>query len=93
MIFSPKLFDDLDAFDEALKALCFIQVKGIELFVAIAQAEGCERSAVVDDIQSGELIGHRHRMAQAEQHYRGAHLAVLHLSAEASQGRDLVHAL
>ena len=68
-------------------------MKGIELFVAIAQAEGCERSSVVDDIQSGELIGHRHGVAQAKKHYRGTDLAVLYLSAEASQGRDLVHAL
>src|SRR5881409_2596017 len=75
VIFSPKLFNDLDAFDEALESLCVIQVKGIELLVPIAQAEGCEGSSVVDDIQSGELVGHCHWMAQAKKHHCGADLA------------------
>src|SRR4030095_7863599 len=93
MVFGPELFDDLDAFDEPLESLCFIQGKGVELFVAIAEPEGCKGSTVVNDIQSGELIGHRHGVTQTEEHYRGTDCAVLHLSAEASQGRDLMHAL
>src|SRR4030095_3769304 len=93
MVFGPELSDNLDAFDEPLESLCFIQLKGVELFVAIAEPEGCEGSSVIDDIQSGKLLGHRHGVAQAKKHDRGADLAVLHLGAEASQGRDLVHAL
>src|SRR4029450_4956442 len=92
-IFGPELFNDLDAFDEPLEALGFIQVKGIELFVAIAEAEGCEGSSFIDDTQSGELIGARHGGPQAKKHYRSTDRAVFHLSAEASQSRDLVHAL
>ena len=88
VIFGPEFLDDLDAFDEPLESLRFIQVKSIELFVAIAQAKGCEGPAVVDDIQSGELIGYRHRVAQAKKHDRDTDRAVFHLSTEASQRRD-----
>ena len=93
VLLGPQPLDDLHTLHETLEALLFGQVEGIQLLLPVAEAEGKEGTALVHDVDGGQLLGDDHRVVEAEQRGGGAHAGLLDLGAEPSQERYLVEPL
>ena len=93
MLLGPQPLDDLHTLHETVESLLFGEVEGIQLLLPVTETEREEGTALVHDVDGGQLLGDDHRVVEAEQRGGGAYAGLLDLGAEPSQERDLMQPL
>ena len=93
MLLGPQPLDDLHTLHETVESLLFGEVEGIQLLLPVTETEGEEGTALVHDVDGGQLLGDDHRVMKAEQRGGGAYAGLLDLGAEPAQERHLMQPL
>ena len=92
-LLGPQPLHHLEGFEKAGQPPAPGNPEGVELDVAVAEADAEHEAAAADHVQGGDGLGHVHRLLERQQHDAGAERHVPGFSCHARQDRHGLHVL